>query len=60
VQIVVDIQLGQDGRPTGTVRAADRTEEHPFSGTLEFFALIERLYQAESDRIDDHNPQEES
>jgi hypothetical protein len=60
VQIVVDIQLGQDGRPTGTVRAADQVEVHPFSGNLEFFALIERLYEMESDRVDGHNPQEES
>jgi hypothetical protein len=60
VRIIVDIQLGTDGRPTGTVRAVDQTEEHPFSGNLEFLALIERLYQAEPDGIDGNYPLEES
>jgi hypothetical protein len=57
---MVDIHLSTDGRPTGTVRAVDQTEEHPFSGNLDFFALIERLYQAEPDRIDGNYPLEES
>ena len=60
MRIIVDIHLGTDGRPTGTVRAVDQTEEHPFSGNLDFFALIERLYQAEPDRIDGIYPLEES
>jgi hypothetical protein len=60
VRIIVDIHLGTDGRPTGTVRALDQTEELPFSGNLEFLALIEMLYQREPDRIDGNYPQEES
>jgi hypothetical protein len=60
VRIIVDIHLGTDGRPTGTVRAVDQTEEHPFSGNLEFLALIEMLYQTEPNRIDGVYPQEES
>ena len=60
MRIIVDIHLGTDGRPTGTVRTVDQTEEHPFSGNLDFFALIERLYQAEPDRIDGIYPLEES
>jgi hypothetical protein len=60
VRIIVDIHLGMDGRPTGTVRAADQTEERPFSGNLEFLALIETLYQSEPNRIDGNYPLEES
>jgi hypothetical protein len=60
VRIIVDIHLGTDGRSTGTVRAIDQTEEHSFSGNLEFFGLIERLYQSEPDRIENCQPQEES
>lgn len=60
MQIVVDIQLGKDGRPTGTVRAADQAEVQPFSGNLEFLAVIERLCQAKPDRIDGNDPEEKS
>jgi hypothetical protein len=60
VQIVVDVHLGPDGRPTGTVRAADQADVHPFSGNLEFLALIEKLYQDEPDGIDGHDPEEKS
>jgi hypothetical protein len=60
VRILVEIHLGTDGRPTGTVRAVDKAEDLPFSGNLEFLALIERLYQSEPARTDHHNPLEES
>ena len=60
VRVIVDIYLGTDGRPTGTVRAVDQTEEHPFSGNMEFLALIEMLYRPEPDPIDGNYPQEES
>jgi hypothetical protein len=58
VQIVIDIHLDSDGRPTGTVRAADQEEAHQFSGNLEFLGLIERLYQSEPDRVDGHDLEE--
>ncbi len=60
MRIIVDIHLGTDGRPAGTVRAVEQTEGHPFSGNLEFLALIENLYQSEPDRIDAKEPLEES
>jgi hypothetical protein len=60
VQIVIDIHLDQDGRPTGTVRAADKAEVHPFSGNLEFLGLIERLYQSDSDPIVGPDQEEKS
>jgi hypothetical protein len=45
VQIIVEISAGKDGRATGTVRAAGEGQACPFSGNLEFLALIESLYQ---------------
>jgi hypothetical protein len=48
VRIIVDIRRGKDGRPTGTVRAADQSEVGSFSGNLEFWTLIEKLYQDDS------------
>lgn len=48
VEIVVEIHQGEDGRPTGTVRAAGSSEARSFSGNLEFIALVENLY-----RVDD-------
>ncbi len=60
MRIIVDIHLGTDGRPTGKVRAVDQTQEHRFSGNLDFLALIEKLYQSETARTDDHKPKEES
>jgi hypothetical protein len=52
VQIIVDIRLGADGRPTGTVRAVDRPDGRSFSGNLEFLALVENLYQVDTDPED--------
>lgn len=43
MRIIVDITLGHDARPTGTVRAADGSGGGAFSGNMEFLALIERL-----------------
>ncbi len=51
MEIIVDIYQGEDGRPAGTVRAADRTDARRFSGNLEFLALVESLY-----RTDDRSP----
>jgi hypothetical protein len=54
MEIIVDIHQGEDGRSEGTVQAAGHPEARPFSGNLEFLALVESLYRA-----DDHssNPQ---
>ncbi len=47
MHIIVDIRQGEDGRPVGTVRTSAEQEAIPFSGNLEFMALIERLYRTE-------------
>jgi hypothetical protein len=47
MDIIVDIHQGEDGRPEGTVRAAGSSDARSFSGNLEFFALVERLYRAD-------------
>ncbi len=47
MEIIVNIYEGEDGRPAGTVRAADRLDARPFSGNLEFVALVESLYLAD-------------
>jgi hypothetical protein len=47
MEIIVDIYEGDDGRPAGTVRAANRTDARSFSGNLEFLALVESLYRAD-------------
>jgi hypothetical protein len=44
VEIIVEIHQGEDGRPTGTVRAAGSADARRFSGNLEFIALVESLY----------------
>ena len=46
MQIIVEISGGKDGRAAGTVRAEGQSQARPFSGNLEFLALIESLYQA--------------
>jgi len=48
VEIIVEIDQSEDGRPTGTVRAAGSSDARSFSGNLEFIALVESLY-----RVDD-------
>ena len=45
MQIIVEISQDQDGRAVGTVRAVGETRVQPFSGNLEFLALIESLYR---------------
>ena len=67
MEIIVEIHKGEDGRPTGTVRSATEADGRPFSGNLEFLALVEDLYLAEStgappvsdgDAVStDHNPE---
>jgi hypothetical protein len=47
MEIIVNIEEGDDGRPAGTVRAAGRPDARPFSGNLEFLALVESLYRAD-------------
>jgi hypothetical protein len=47
MEIIVEIHKGADGRPAGTVRTFDQAEGRPFSGNLEFLALVENLYLAE-------------
>ena len=51
MEIIVDIHQGDDGRSAGTVRAAGQPDARPFSGNLEFLALVESLYRA-----DDQSP----
>ncbi len=46
MQIIVEISEGKNGRAVGTVRAEGQSRARPFSGNLEFLALIESLYQA--------------
>ena len=48
MEIIVEIHKGEDGRPTGTVRSATEAEGRPFSGNLEFLALVENLYLADT------------
>jgi hypothetical protein len=47
MEIIIEIHQGEDGRPAGTVRAGGSATARPFSGNLEFLALVEDLYQAE-------------
>ena len=49
VQIIVNISQDEDGRAVGTVRAAGHPLSRPFSGNLEFLALIEDLYRASTE-----------
>jgi hypothetical protein len=49
VQIIVGISEGEDGRAVGRVRAAGETQARPFSGNLEFLALVETLYRFGTD-----------
>jgi hypothetical protein len=44
MEIIVEIHKGEDGRPAGTVRAANAAEGRSFSGNLAFLALVEDLY----------------
>jgi hypothetical protein len=48
MEIIVEIHIGEDGRPAGTVRSAHEAEGRSFSGNLAFLALVENLYLAES------------
>jgi hypothetical protein len=48
MEIIVEIHKGEDGRPTGSVRSATEAEGRRFSGNLEFLALVENLYLAET------------
>ena len=48
MEIIVEIQQGKDGRPAGTVRSAAQAVGRPFSGNLEFLALVEDLYLTDS------------
>jgi hypothetical protein len=45
MEIIVDIREGENGRPVGTVRQSSTEDAIPFSGNLEFMALVERLYR---------------
>jgi hypothetical protein len=49
MRIIVDIYLGEDGRPAGTVRPEDQLDARSFSGNLEFLALIESFYRVDDD-----------
>jgi hypothetical protein len=42
MELVVDV-TDTDGRLRGTVRRATSTATHPFTGTLELLACLERL-----------------
>jgi hypothetical protein len=45
MEIIVEIHEGEDGRPAGTVQSGNSMPPIPFSGNLEFLALIERCYR---------------
>ena len=47
MEIIVNIEQGEDGRPAGTVRAAGRPGARPFCRNLELLALVESLYRAD-------------
>ena len=47
MEIIVEIHEDEDGRPAGTVRAANTAERRSFCGNLEFLALVEDLYLGE-------------
>jgi hypothetical protein len=47
MEIIVEIHKDEDGRPAGTVRGVHEAQGRPFSGNLEFLALVEDLYLAE-------------
>jgi hypothetical protein len=49
MEIIVEIHVGKDGRPTGTVRAANTAQGHSFSGNLQLLALVENLYLGQDD-----------
>jgi hypothetical protein len=49
VQIIVEISEGEDGRAVGTVTAGGDSQARPFSGNLEFLALVESLYRISAD-----------
>jgi hypothetical protein len=51
MEILIEISEGADGRLAGTVRALDRQDAQPFSGTLEFLAAIEGLCRAQSEPL---------
>jgi len=51
MQIIVHISEGDGGSPVGTVRAAGQPEVRPFSGNLEFLALVEDLYRLDEGTI---------
>jgi hypothetical protein len=53
VQIIVEISQGEGGRAIGTVRAAGHEPARPFSGNLEFLALIESIYRIGADTVGD-------
>ncbi|HTU39044.1 MAG TPA: hypothetical protein VMF35_13695 [Acidimicrobiales bacterium] len=56
MEIIIEIHQGEDGRPAGTVRASGCSEVRPFSGNLEFLALVERLYQNDPSTASPHPP----
>jgi hypothetical protein len=51
MEILVEISEGADGRLAGTVRALDRQDAHPFSGTMAFLAAIEGLCRAAGSNV---------
>lgn len=60
MRLIVDVDLGPDGRPTGTDRTSVEAYARSFAGDFEFLALIERLYRAELGPINGNYPLEES
>jgi hypothetical protein len=58
MQIIIDIQQGEDGRPIGTVRRAEEPQARSFSGNLEFLALIESLYQTDTTGVGNESTNE--
>jgi hypothetical protein len=49
MEIIIEIHVDEDGRPAGTVRAANMAVGRSFSGNLQFLALVEDLYLSQKD-----------
>jgi hypothetical protein len=60
MRLIVDIQTGPGGRPTGTVQTPQETAARANSGNLEFPGLIERFAGPSWSRLTANNPLEES
>ncbi len=54
LELVMQVSRAQDSRLSGTVRLADDTETHGFSGTLELMRVFEDLVPTAGSAAPDH------